>query len=196
MKVVFDVDDTLWGLCKKVYSDLGIDINLMDSFMVAECERLTDDEKKRIIEAFQNPDTFKNIKWYEGVEEINQLSELGIEAWIKSNNFGIDVRDTKAKELAEVLTIPSERIILNLVTASEIQSDKGIDKDVDVFVDDNPRNLASSKAKINIAIKAPWNTSDSARIILKDKHIIYCSTFMDAIGVIKHMAKLEKDFSV
>lgn len=194
MKVVFDVDDTLWGLCKKVYDDLGIDIRLMDSFVISECERLTDDEKKHILAAFQNPDTFKNIKWYEGVEEINKLADLGVEAWIKSNNFTIEVRDTKEKELATVLDIPSERIILNLVSSSDVQSNKNIDRGVDIFVDDNPRNLANSKAKVNIAIKEPWNTSDSARIILKDKHIIYCTTLKDAIDVIKHMAKLEKDF--
>ena len=184
MKVVFDVDDTLWGLVSKVCSDLGIDIDLIDSFTITENEQLTKQQHKEIMEAFKQASTFSNIEWYNGIERINNLHKYGIEAWIKSNNFNSEVSLNKLNELLKVLTIPSDRIVLNIVDSSTKQLNKGIDEDVYVFVDDNPHNLASSKAHINMAIRTPWNTSDKAKQILEGTDVVYCDTLNDIIDYI------------
>ena len=190
MKVVFDIDDTLWGLIAKICNDLHIDINLITDFHITNNDALTQKEKDAIIATFQNPETFKHIKWYQGVERINTLLSNGIDVWIKSNNFGTDVRDTKYHEIKRVMNIPDKKIILNLVSVKTIQNNKQIDKDVTVFVDDNPNALANSNAKYNIAIKQPWNTSSQAKEILKDKHVIYFDTLNKAIDYIIALSKL------
>lgn len=183
-KIVFDVDDILWGLNKIATDKVNIDYNKIVVYSAKENYLLTEDERKRLLEVYSNPDTFKHINWYDGVEDIIKLEQKGAEVYINSNSFNIEISELKRKQLKSILGLPDDRLILNVLTDCK---KKEIGDGVWCFVDDSPHNIASSTAVHNIAIKTPWNTSKHALDVIGDKDIVILDTLKDVINHIDYM---------
>ena len=170
-KIVFDLDDTLWSLCRRVASLTGVKYNDLVTFSIFDNPLLTDDDRARMLDAFNNAETFENIQWYEGVSDIMKLEQYGAEVYINSNCNIKEVADVKRRQLHELLDIPDERIILN-VTSEHTKKDVG--DDVYIFVDDSPHNMLYSNAKHKIMLDCPWNINCTE---LKKQHIVSFSRF-------------------
>lgn len=178
-KIVFDVDDILWGLNKIATDKANIDYNKIVVYSAKENYLLTEDERRRLLEVYSDPDTFRYINWYDGVEDIIRLEQKGAEVYINSNSFNIEISELKRKQLKSILDLPDDRLILNVLTDCK---KKEIGDGVWCFVDDSPHNIASSTAVYNIAVKTPWNTSKHALDVIGDKDVIILDTLKDVIN--------------
>lgn len=185
-RVVFDIDDTAWGLNERVCEELGIDINNIESFLIANNDKLTLNERKLLARSYTNPEIFKNINWYDGFTDIFELEKLDCEVYINSNCNTNEVKKVKYSELVDKLGFNPDRILLNVISEP---SSKELEDNVYIFVDDSPFNLAESTAKYNIALRKPWNTSEIGLSIIGDKDIIYCDSFNEIVTVIKELLK-------
>lgn len=171
IKVVFDVDDVLWGLNEKSCSVTGINPDDIVTFRIMENPILNMEQKKRIYESYGNPDVFKNIQWYSGVEKINLLADYGIDVYINSNSLTEEIRNLKYKQLREILNIPEERITLNIIGVG-CYKPKPITEEIAIFVDDSPHNIAGSFAQLNLMPTKPWNKRKESMEEATGKNII------------------------
>lgn len=178
-KIIFDMDDTLWGLDEKAAKMADIDYNKLVTYVSEENPLLTTAEKQRLISAYNSKELFKNIQWFDGIERINTLKA---DVHIKSNIFLQEIDQIKRTQLNNVLQIPNENIHLDLVTDPK---QKHIDPDTFIFVDDSPHNIIRSNAKHNIMLKHPWNTSSYGTAIIGSKPVIMIDSLNDIIDVIE-----------
>lgn len=188
MVVVFDVDDILWGLNYFVTNKLDIDINLIKKFSINDNDTLSLEQKSSIIKEYRNPDTLSKLSWFDGVEDLNALQRDGVEVRIKSNCLSEEIKYIKLKRLIDILNIPIENIQLDVITMSEIKK-KEISDDVDIFVDDSPYNIVSSNAKLNLMIRYPWNISDEAKELVRNKNVRYFDSLNEVISYIRSVMK-------
>lgn len=187
-KVIFDIDDTAWGLNSRICKKLGTDINKITCYSIRENKEITDEQKDVILKMYSDGGTFDNIEFYDGFEEIFGLEQYECEVYINSNCNSIAVRDSKYNQLVNKLKFPENRVILNVVTDP---THKEIQNNIFILVDDSPFNLAKSKARYNIALKSPWNTSENAKEIIGNKNIIYCDTFLEILDTVKELLERE-----
>ena len=159
-KIVFDMDDILWGLNEKATKLANVDYNKLVSFITQDNPVLNDDEKARMLSTYNSLELFRDIHWFDGVVRLN---ELKADVHIVSNIFALDIGDIKRTQLLNILTIPTKNIHLNLVRDAK---KKTIDNDTFIFVDDSPYNIANSPAEHNIMLARPWNTSKYGKEIL------------------------------
>lgn len=183
-KVVFDIDDTAWSLNGRICGLFSIDMNAIENFYIKYNEKLSEEQKKLLIESYSNHEMFKNIEWYDGFTDIFDLEQLGCEVFINSNCNTEEVREVKQYELVDKLGFNPDRVILNVVSNPK---HKDLGNEIYIFVDDSPFNLAKSEAIYNIALKKPWNTSESGKEIIGDKKVIYCDTLLEAIEIIRKL---------
>lgn len=149
-KVVFDVDDILWSLNEKASNDAGVDRNNIVTYNPRKNPLLSDEEKHRLIKSYTNPTLFENIKWYDGISRINTLKA---DVSINSNALSASAAESKRAQLKQVLTLPDDKIQINIVEQGK--GKKSIGEDVYIFVDDCPDNVLNSRATYNIMMKCP-----------------------------------------
>lgn len=170
-KVVFDIDDTLWGLNKRIANVLNIDENKLHTFVITDNKLLTEKEKNRVLNEYHNEKIFENIDWYDGIENILKIKNFGVQVFINSNCMTQTMANNKINQLLQVVDIPKENIKCNIIESKSVTR-KTIDLDTDILIDDSPYNIANSPAKLNIIINHPWNITDEAEKIMKNKKII------------------------
>ena len=184
-KVVFDIDDTLWGLNSKISEITGISFDKFEEFAIELCTLLTDAEKASVLNMYNSDRLFENIKWFDG---IHRLNDLNAEVFINSNIYRETVDSLKRTQIHEVLDLDDDHIVLNYITDGSVGV-KSIDNDVFIFVDDSPYNIANSKAKYNIMLRRPWNVSEYGQGIISDTSVIICDTLNDIIDTIEKLLK-------
>ena len=182
-KIVFDVDDTLWSLNKRVCKEINIPYENIITFSVYENPLLTDAEKEKLIAAYGNPEYFKNIQWFDGIERI---IDLNADVYFHSNSMNVQCSKYKRKELRKVLDIPDDHIII------ENMREKKIDTDTFIFVDDAVHNILASNAEYNIMIRTPWNQSICVKELLK-KNVIVCENLNQVIDMIEEILEENVD---
>ena len=152
--VVFDLDDTLWNLNEKACKIAGVDYNKIRNFKLHENPLLTDSEKDKLWELYQNPILWKDLEWLDGAKDIKDLESDEVEVWLVSNCLNINVEQFKRSILSKELGLPDNRIMLNVKVSV---GDKKMPKNTYIFVDDSPYNLNDSTAKYKIIPDRPWN---------------------------------------
>lgn len=183
-KVVFDVDDILWELCRKTCRLAGIDFDTFVLFRVKDNHLWTDEQKQKVIDIFNQNETFENIEWSDGIERINDLNKI-CDVHINSNALTDDIIRLKREQLKQVIHIPDERVVMNIVNLEHKgETKKVIDNDTYIFVDDSPHNVAMSPAKYNIMIRRPYNQSENGMSLLKGKNVIFCDDLNQVIDTI------------
>lgn len=89
LDAIIDVDDFLWGLNEKVANILGYDVNKITNFSIRKCDLIDKDMQDKIIELYSKVETFENMIFYEGVENlILRLEDVGVNGKICSNCMG------------------------------------------------------------------------------------------------------------
>lgn len=182
--VIFDVDDTGWGLNDRVCNILGIDISKIKNFYIKHNEELDENEKKLLLEKYSDSKIFENIEWYEGFGSIFDLEQLECTVHINSNCNTQAVKETKHIELVDKLGFPDEKVTLNVIADAK---NKNLDDDIYILVDDSPFNIAKSKAIYNISLKKPWNTSKQGLETIGDKKVIFCDNFIEILVTIEEL---------
>lgn len=182
-KIIFDIDDILWGLNERAAKMANLEYEKLTSFSVPLNKNLTKEEAKILTSVYENPSLFENIIWFNGIERIDSLPA---DVHIVSNIFQKEVDTLKRTQLHSVLNIPDEKIHLNLVTDA---TKKTIPEDTYIFVDDSPYNIAASPAKHNIMLKRPWNQSENGKQIIGDKPVKMFDTLNEIIDYIETLLK-------
>lgn len=179
IKIIFDMDDTLWSLNKRICQHTGIPYEKIITFSIPENPLLTESEKQMTLSSYGNIAMFENIKWFDGVSQLNNMiHDENINLFINSNSSNEACSALKRRQLHKILDIPDDHIIMNVIGSKKKNSiQKTIDSDTCIFIDDSPHNIAMSPAEHNIMIKTPWNQSDAGKTIVKDKNVIYCDDF-------------------
>ncbi len=173
IKVVYDYDDVLWGLNQRAYANLGIPLEKNIDFAVSDNHRLTKLEKQSLLRAYSNSQTFLNINFFDYLEEILKVEELGATVYINSNCYTREILELKQAQLRQALPqFNPEHIRLNLIVNGNAKH-KPIDQDTTILVDDSPYNIASSEAEYNIFPEYPWNTTTKAKNQVKDKNVFW-----------------------
>lgn len=179
-KIVFDVDDTLWQLNKRIAAEIGLDYNKITVFSAHDNPNLTKTERDALLSAYADSKMFEDIEWDASIEKINVLQA---DIYINSNNSTQEIADLKRTQLHNILNINDDHIIMNIVGNDKSNiTKKYIGDDVYILVDDSPHNIEMSKAKFNIVIKRPWNEHC---ILPKAKPAIFVDTLDDAIRLIE-----------
>lgn len=181
MKVVFDVDDTLWSLNGRVCERLGINPKIMSSFVIEDNPNLTKEQQDAVHKEYRSSRNFKNILWFDGILSILDLVARGVDVHINSNSCSKRIADLKTIQLDELLHLPKEQIRMNVMSHSTCTKKK-MDDDVDIFVDDSPYNIKNSTAKINYMIRAPWNTTEEALALIEGKNVVFCDDLNDVMN--------------
>lgn len=183
-RVVFDVDDILWGLNRVASDKAGVSYDKIVTYDVNDNPLLSEIERRKLLEAYSDPSTFKRIKWYSGIEDLLKLEQKGVEVYFNSNSFNIEISELKRKQLKSVLAISDSRLIFNTISDCKV---KEVGDGVWCFVDDSPHNILNSSAVHNIMLKTPWNTSEYASDLLSDKSVVMLDTLED---ILKYIIKL------
>lgn len=173
LKVIYDCDDVLWDLNTHVASLKGIDPNCLVNFAMLENEALTMPEREAMLAGFRDKESFVNIKFYDGASEILAAEELGASVIINSNAYSEAIAELKRKQLTELLPqMAPENMRINVIDPDGA-CHKRIEKDLFIFVDDSPFNVALSEAKINIMPRRLWNVTPKAKDIMSGKNVIW-----------------------
>lgn len=154
MIVVYDVDDTLWGLDDLLYEDIGLSLDSSTVYSVGNNPNLTEEQKLYLLKGYADPEVFKRCQWYSGFERVFDL-EVSSEAsiWISSANFNERVKDVKFHRLtSEIPNINPEHVKLTVGTSYYQGRVPG-----DVLVDDSLENVLKSNFKFNVLLDKPHN---------------------------------------
>ncbi len=173
LKVVYDCDDVLWDLNTHVANLKGIDPNCLVNFAMLENEALTMPERRAMLDGFRDAASFVDIKFYDGANEILRAEELGATVMINSNAYNAEIAELKRQQLARLLPeMAPEKMRINVIDPDGA-CHKEIERDLFIFVDDSPFNIALSEAKINIMPTRLWNVTPKAEEIVREKNVIW-----------------------
>lgn len=152
--IVFDLDDTLWNLNKHACELTGINYEKLTTFYASENNLLTNEEKIKLLNIYQNPILWKDITLIDKAKDIHLLECLAddIKVYIISNCMNDRVKDYKRSFLSNIFNLPEDQIILNVT-----QEPKKVLEDTYIFIDDSPYNVMQSKAKYTVIPNKPWN---------------------------------------
>lgn len=169
LKVVYDVDDVLWPLNQRVFAHLQLDFRKDIVYNVSTNPLLTPAERRAVLDAFHQAETFVDMDFYPGANEILQSEPLGATVRIHSNCYTPAIAELKRTQIQQILPQMKPAFIkMSLISTNP--NHKQVDADAFVFVDDNPYNIAGSKAPVNIVPRQPWNTTTEAAQVLTSKH--------------------------
>ena len=182
-KVVFDVDDVLWSLNRRVASIANVDYDKIITYSITDNPILSSDEKKRILDVYFDDSIFEDIEWYPAIKFLNTINA---DVYINSNALTERAAELKRTQLLRVLNIPADNIRINIISDPK---HKQIDDDTYIFVDDSPYNIINSSAKFNIMLNCPWNISPEGLQVLaeRNKSVIKCDSLDGIIDVINHI---------
>lgn len=169
IRIVYDVDDVIWGLTELVMHDLGLSDRVQTDFCITDNTAFTDDEKTSILKAFGESRYYTDCNFYPGAEDILNTVAPDVEVSINSNAYSPEVVEVKKQRLGQFYPdLPKKLIRINLVTPDSNR--KQIGSDVLIFVDDSPYNVSESNAKFNLMPYKTWNTTSKARKIVTSKN--------------------------
>jgi len=147
--IVFDMDDVMWDLNAHVADMTGIPYEKFTVFSVCENPYLTTKEKKKVLDAYQDVHTYRNIRFREYVINlINHIYNEHPDCTVKiiSNCGTKAIRDEKLIQLLNVLDVPEADIQLNVIDIKTQTKKKELPKDIFLLVDDSPHNILSANA--------------------------------------------------
>lgn len=190
MVVCYDVDDTLWELNSVVYNGIfvpGLKPSYATEFNPHDNKLLTKDQADAVMSCYNNPEIFKTLVFYDGIEHLFDIEKDGLaEVWITSSNCNMDVMNIKHERiLNEIPNVNPDHIRFTL-------SPDHSRKPGDILVDDSVKNIACSDFKWNILIDHPWNTERPEYIetLLDSKKNVYrVYSLKEAIALVQEIIK-------
>ena len=181
LKVVFDCDDILWPLNKKMAKIAGINFDDLYTYSIKDNKNFSQEEKEKIIGIYGSTQLFTDINWYKGIEKIN---DINAEIIISTNCYTKDIANLKRKQLKEILNITDDKIHTHIIND---EKEKDIDKDVYIFVDDSPYNIKESYAPFNILMKKPWNITKESNDLMIKQNVYKYDTLEEIIKAVNFL---------
>lgn len=172
--VVFDMDDVMYNLNERVARIKGIPYEKFTQFSIYDNPNMTEDEKKRVLAAYTETDTYRDVEFIQPVIDlINDVHRLfkDYEVHIISNSAAKEVRDVKLPQLLRVLDLPQSRIHLNVINMKTQSLQKKMPDNMFLIVDDSPHNLEMADAVHKIMPARLHNTGVLADGKLNGEHI-------------------------
>lgn len=184
LKVVYDVDDVLNDLNGHVSKLLNTPNP--DNFDISKATNLTDEQKKLVMEAYGNPDTFKTVPYLDDAKKIFDIEKNGkTVVEIHSNNFNQGVADVKRESLKKLFPNVSE-------DKFHLQVGKWDEKDTrtspDIIVEDNILNLFKYNIfTVKILIDKPYNQASIYNTRDYKEGIIRVANLAEAIETVEKL---------
>jgi hypothetical protein len=178
LKVIFDCDDILWPLNKRMAKMAGIDFDKLYTYSIKDNVNFTEEERNKIINIYGSTELFKNINWYDGIDRIKYLDA---DIFISTNCYTEDIAKMKRQQLKEVLKIPDDKIYTHVINN---EKRKLVDDDAYIFIDDSPYNRKESNALFNILMKKPWNITKESDDLMSPNRPYKCDTLNDIIDLV------------
>ena len=184
-KVVYDCDDVLIGLNEVAHKIVGIDLDRRVYYNVRkETHFLTSEQMDSMIQVYNDVETFKRAKFYDGSDDILEIEKQGLaEVYIHSLSYQQDIVDYKDLLLRDKYKeLPKERFWL------EYGERKSVMENIDILVEDSIENVMKSKAKLgNILIRKTYNRPKNYGTSLEELRAIEVSNLKQANMVVKHL---------
>lgn len=172
LKVVYDVDNVLWPLNQRVFTNLKIDPQKDINYNVLSNHLLGTLEREAVLNAFRQTDTFNQIDFYPGANEILGVESFGATVRIHSHCYTDEIAQSKCRQLRQLLP-QIKPAFIKMTIISHDPNHKKVDADAFVFVDDNPYNIITSKAPVNVVPRQPWNTtSEAAQVLTSNRKVL------------------------
>ncbi len=166
-EIIYDVDDVLWPLVDRVFAKLKIPIEKETDFNFNTNPLLSKQEKRDILAGFRDPQTFHDMNFYYGIQDLLKPEELGARVFVNSNSYSEAIAQQKRQQLRKILpNLSEDRLTLNVITGSA--NKKHIRQHAFAFVDDSHYNIILSDALMNILPIKNWNNTTNARQMLLD----------------------------
>lgn len=185
LRVVYDVDDTLWGLNKVVFPLIDSSLTEEDAIIYecAENPRLTSEQRRKALQLYGDPDVFSSCEFYEGVDRICDIEKNGLaETWISSSNFNEGTRDVKLIRLLH--RIPDLKLHHICMTVN------GDHRRVQghILVDDRPQNVIDNDFMYYVIIRKPYNKDFN---FPENKNVIMVDSLSEAITTVERIVHEE-----
>ena len=187
VKIVYDVDDVLNNL--NDYCLRKLNLPWAPRFNTYENECYTKEQADALMEMYGNPETFRNLTYVEGADQIYHVEADGhAEVHINSRNFNQDVADVKLETLRKLIPgLPLDRVEMQI----GLGSDKKIDLDADIIVEDCITNCLKYRYDtIKILIDKPNNQSKVYDIDESEHNIIRVDNLIQANSIIRDFVDL------
>ena len=185
--IVYDVDDVLNDLCDHVHSEVGTNPDDQDYFDVADCSKFSQEQKDQILSLFSNPDTFLNLNYVPGANQIMKFERYkDVEVHINSGSFNKSIADIKQNSLLkEIYDITPDRIHLQISKPSDHKMVKRIYNDATIVIDDNIKFLQDYPSSVfKILIDKPYNKATSYNITDNSEGIIRVGSLLEANRIV------------
>ena len=146
---IFDMDDVMYYLNKKVARIKKIDERKFTQFCIFDNPNMTAEEKELVTRTYQETDTYRDIEFIQPI--IDLINHVYYEypehpVHIVSNCSTRPIADVKMEQAVKVLDLPEERIHMNVIDMYTQSLQKKLPDDMFIFVDDSPHNIVMSKA--------------------------------------------------
>ncbi len=191
-KIIYDIDDVLWGLNFRVMERLGLEYAKITDVDYARTD-FSPEESERVFRAYEDPELFVDMDFYPGIERLLDVEKYGAEIYINSCACSDAVVKQKYQEMRRALpNLKTERLNIHSI-AGQTKYAKTIDANTLIFVDDGPHNIARSQAKYNIMPRKPWNTSESAKRFQgrAPGEVILVDNLIEAIEKVEEIVRAE-----
>lgn len=190
--IIYDIDDVLWGLNRRVSERLGFNYDDITDFDYKYTD-LDAELIKKIYQAYNDRETFRDMGFYDGVEDLLEVEKLGATVLINSCACSEEVVEQKYYEIQKILPKVNLKHVEIYSPDSKDRHVKTIGPDVLVFVDDNPHNVAKSQAKYTIVPRKPWNSSERAKNIMarSASELIFIDNFAETLAKVTEIVRRE-----
>ena len=128
LKVVYDVDNVLWPLNRRVFTQLGLDYRKDVNYNVQLNPLLNAAQQAAVLDAFHQATTFAAMHFYPGAKEILQAESLGATIRIHSHCYTAEIAELKRAQIQKILPQMKPAFIkMSLITNNP--NNKQIDAD-------------------------------------------------------------------
>lgn len=159
IKITYDYDDVLTGFNDHCIEKLNIDSKLVTRFEINKT-KLSDIDKKRLLEIYRDLNTYKHAKWYEGIDETVRISkDPRVDFKVHSHAISNEIGEYKEQRL---LSIGFNKECIYMQYGPEKKME-----DTDVIVEDRILNVLSSNGRYKILINHYWNQEEYHQEFLK-----------------------------
>lgn len=189
IEIIFDCDDLLWDFNGMACKIANIPIEDITTFNYDENNRLTDNQREALKQAYKRSDIFENMDFYPGTEKIECLIAMGCCVRIVSNSCSQETINHKLRQLKTLIpSLNDDGFRMNLIKPN-VHIDKGITERTLVFCDDNANNVVDSKAQYNFMPAKNWNISAAEQKKIANKNVMYFQNTDELISGIIYLVK-------
>lgn len=181
--IAYDYDDVLYPFFMRVVRKMGWNYGDVKDFHLDSNPALPRWEVEQAVKYMYSDETFREIDFFPGVEDILRPQlEFGVRVIINTNSVSEKAHQMKFEQLqAKVPELTWENYHGGIVT-HDTSRQKLTYPGTQIFVDDSPYNIAMSTASLNIMRQMPWNMTPKAQEQVQDKNPLWFMTLREIVN--------------